>query len=96
MLESKIQRKITDFLEKQGFLVNKIMITTLNGWPDLIAHRDGVTVYVETKREGRDLDPVQAYRHKQLTDKGIPCFKAESVEEVIVAIKKFNIQISEQ
>ncbi len=68
--ESTIQRKIISKYESEGWLVVKIIQTTKNGWPDLQAHRDGVTLFIETKATGKKLSPLQIYRHNQLRDKG--------------------------
>jgi hypothetical protein len=43
----------------------------LNGSPDLIAHKDGRTVYIEVKRPGQKPRPLQDYRHRELAKYGI-------------------------
>ena len=82
MLENKIQRKIRERLEKDGWLVIKIISSSLNGIPDLIAHRGGETIYIETKIPGRDPDPLQEYRHKQIREHGIKVIVADSIEVI--------------
>jgi len=68
--ESIIQRKVISQYEAAGWLVVKIIQCTKNGWPDLQCHRNGVTLFIETKSTGKKLSPLQAYRHKKLREQG--------------------------
>lgn len=68
--ESIIQRETIKHYEKQGWLVVKIIQTTMNGWPDLQCHRNGVTLFIECKSENGRLSPLQLYRHAQLREQG--------------------------
>lgn len=56
--------------EKEGWLVVKILQCTKNGWPDLQAHRAGITEFIETKATGKTVSELQKYRHKQLREQG--------------------------
>lgn len=77
--ESAIQRKIKLRFEKQGWLVVRVIQTTLNGWPDLQCHLNGQTVFIETKATGKTAKPLQLYRHKQLRAKG---FTVHTIDEL--------------
>jgi hypothetical protein len=68
--ESTIQTRVKIVYEKAGWLVNKIIQTTLNGWPDLECYKNGVTLFVECKAPGEKPSALQLYRHQQLRDKG--------------------------
>ena len=69
--ESLIQRKTIKAYEAQGWLVVKIIQTNRNGWPDLQCHKNGETVFIEVKKEGKTkLDPLQLLRHEQLAKQG--------------------------
>lgn len=68
--ESIIQKKVTQKFEAAGWLVVKIIQTTMNGWPDLQCHKDGVTIFVECKASGKSPGALQRYRHAQLRDQG--------------------------
>lgn len=70
MSEARIQSAIITNLERSGWLVVKIIQSTKNGWPDLQAIRDGVTVYIEVKDIGEEPDPLQLVRHRQLRRHG--------------------------
>lgn len=81
-LESAIQTKIKNELEKKGYLVIKLIQTTLNGIPDIMALRSGTTVFIEVKRPGNKPTPLQSYRHDQLTKKGFKVLTASSIKDI--------------
>ena len=71
MLESKIQAKIIKRFTDAGYLVIKLIKTSKNGIPDLMALKDGKVLFVEVKRPllGK-LSKVQEYRIKELKEHG--------------------------
>lgn len=81
--EASIQSSIKRTLEIYGWLVTKLIQTTTNGIPDLMALKNGKTVFIEVKRPGNKPTPLQLFRHDQLRRKGF---------EVIVATKISDIQ----
>lgn len=80
--EAQIQAEIVRELRRQGWLVNKLIQTTLNGTPDLICHKDGRTVYIEVKRPGQKPRPLQDYRHRELAKHGIPIYVLVDISEI--------------
>jgi len=70
ILESKIQSKIIAKLQKDGWLCVKLIKTNWNGIPDLLCLRNGITMFVEIKREQGKLSELQKVRIKQLEEKG--------------------------
>lgn len=83
MLESKIQSGIKKALEKSGWLVVKIIQCSLNGWTDLQAHKNSITIFIECKQVGKKPTELQLYRHEQLRKHGfevIPC--ATSIKDI--------------
>ena len=68
--ESIIQKKVIKQLEDDGWLVVKIIQTNMNGWPDLQAHKEGRTVFIECKSNGKQPGALQKYRHAQLRQQG--------------------------
>jgi Holliday junction resolvase len=70
MLEQARQKKITNRLQQEGWLVVKLIKTNTNGIPDLIALKDGVTEFIEVKQPKGVLSEIQKIRIKQLRDKG--------------------------
>ena len=49
--ESTIQRQVMKALEKEGWTCVKLIQTNLNGMPDLLCMRHGMTMFVEVKSE---------------------------------------------
>lgn len=82
MREAKIQTEIKKHLEAKGYLVVKILQSTLNGWPDLQAMKGGKIYFIEVKRPGEKLEPLQEYRHKQLEALGFTCITARGVQDI--------------
>jgi len=65
--EGKIQSKITKHLERYGYFVIKLLRTTKNGIPDLMAiHKEYDMLFVEVKTEKGILSPLQKVRIKKL------------------------------
>jgi hypothetical protein len=69
-------------MERAGWLVCKIIQCNRNGWPDLQCHRDGYTLFIEVKRPGGKLSPLQEYRHKELRKAGFSVVVTSSEEFV--------------
>lgn len=70
LLESVIQRKIIKRYEADGYLVVKISLCNLNGFPDLMLLKDGKATFVEVKRPGQKPRALQEYRLKELRNAG--------------------------
>lgn len=81
MTEQQIQTKIINTLRKDGWYVNKLINTSLKGVPDLIAHKEGRTVYIEVKRPGQKPRPLQEFRMKELEKYGIKTLVFYSVDD---------------
>lgn len=74
MLESAIQASITKRLTAAGWIVVKIIQCTRNGWPDLQAHKNGRTIFIEVKAQGGKARPLQHYRHAELRAHGFEVY----------------------
>lgn len=70
-LESDNQSKIIKRYEADGWYVIKLIQTTKNGIPDLLLLKDGTAFFIEVKREGREPEPLQKLRIKELKKFGI-------------------------
>ena len=68
--ESKIQSKIIAKLQKEGWLCVKLIKTTLNGIPDLMCLKNGITMFIEVKQPTGKLSELQKVRIDQLKEKG--------------------------
>lgn len=76
-LESKVQSRVIRELRADGYLVVKIGLCSVPGFPDLMALKNGRAMFVEVKRAGEKPRPLQEYRHKQLREQG---FEVEIVQ----------------
>lgn len=70
MLESVIQTKIKKKLEADGWMVIKLIKTSVNGIPDLMALKNGVCHFIEVKQTKGVLSEIQKYRIDQLRSIG--------------------------
>ena len=71
LTESAIQKKIIIQLEKQGYLVLKLIKCNKNGYPDLIAIKENETTFIEVKRPDGVLSELQKVRIKELRSRNI-------------------------
>lgn len=69
-LESAIQTSIIQRYERDGYSVVKIGLCNKQGFPDLMALKDGKAMFIEVKRPGQKPRPLQEYRHKELREQG--------------------------
>ena len=69
-LEQNLQKKIQKKLQAEGWLCIKLIKTTLNGIPDLMALKGGKTMFVEVKQPKGKLSELQKLRIEQLIEQG--------------------------
>jgi Holliday junction resolvase len=74
MKEQQIQAKRIKQLEAEGYYVLKLIKTSKNGIPDLIAIKEGEVLFSEIKTPNGKLSEIQKYRIKELESYG---FKTE-------------------
>jgi Holliday junction resolvase len=82
MREALIQSQIKKYLESNGWLVIKLIQTTMNGIPDLMALKSGRTVFIEVKQPGKKPTDLQQYRIEKLHKNGFEAFCATSLKDV--------------
>ena len=67
MTEQQIQTKIIKKLEKEGWFVIKLIRTSKQGIPDILAIKNGVVKFFEVKRPKVGIvSEIQKYRIKQM------------------------------
>ncbi len=91
MLEKEVESALTKAIRKLGGLCWKFTSPGVVGVPDrLCLLHNGKIAFVEVKRPGEVLRPIQAKRKRQLEKLGFKVFvldKKEDVEVVIDAIR---------
>lgn len=90
--EQKIQSEIEAYLQKNGFFVTKLIATTTNGIPDLLAVKNGLALFVEVKTDRGRLSALQKYRIEELNEYAVAvvCRSVADVSKVIVGMEKEN------
>jgi Holliday junction resolvase len=83
MRESIIQTNIKKYLEKEGWMVIKLIQTSVNGIPDLLCLKDGRAVFIEVKQPGKKPTDLQQYRIEKLHRAGFAAITAASVSDVV-------------
>jgi hypothetical protein len=61
MLESAIQSKIKKKLQEDGWMVVKLIKTSMNGIPDLMCLKDGEVKFIEVKQVKGVISPIQQH-----------------------------------
>jgi len=61
MLESARQTQIKKKLELDGWMVIKLIKTSMNGIPDLMCLKDGDVKFIEVKQPKGVISPIQQY-----------------------------------
>ncbi len=68
---SKLQTKTIKEYQKKGYLVINLIVTNLNGIPDLLCLKDGEKpLFIEIKEKGDTVKPLQLFRQKELINLG--------------------------
>ena len=80
--EATIQRQVMKALEKEGWTCVKLIQTNLNGMPDLLCLRGGMTMFVEVKSETGKASPMQLHRIHQLKMNGFGAYVVSSVKQL--------------
>jgi len=83
MTEQQIQKKITDQLTNDGWFVIKLMKTSINGIPDLMALKNGTTKFIEVKKPRGIISEIQKYRIKQLRKQGFEAVVMDGIGSII-------------
>ena len=86
MKEQLIQSAIKKELTNNGWLVIKIIMASVSGVPDLMAMKDGKTVFIEVKNEIGKLSAIQEYRIKEIRNVGIEVIVARSKDDIAMLI----------
>lgn len=70
MLEKNIQTKIKKKLQEDGWIVVKLIKTSLTGIPDILALKNGKAMFVEVKQPKGVLSPIQTHVIETLRTNG--------------------------
>lgn len=82
-LEGSFQSRVVAYGKRRGWLMQKLVSQSANGWPDLVAIRKGRVIFIETKNEsgtGR-LSANQRMRHIGIVEHGGEVHTISTIEE---------------
>jgi hypothetical protein len=94
MREKSIEKHLKDEVEKLGGKAFKFTSPGNAGVPDRIVIIKGLIKFVELKRPGKDLRPVQKFRKKQFEQLGVEVMVLDSKEKVDEFIEICTAQLS--
>lgn len=77
------QKEIIKTYEKEGYLVLKTIRLNHNGYPDVIAFKDGKVIFIEVKEETDTLKPLQKKRIDDLKKQGFNAFCVQKNKGII-------------
>ena len=73
-MASKYQTKVINDLKKEGWTVLNVIRLGQNGYPDLIALKNGEAKFIECKEKNDTLKPLQKLRIEQLKELGFDAY----------------------
>lgn len=91
MRESQIEKKLRDATKKRNGLCLKFISPGNSGVPDrLILMQNSRVAFIELKRPGGDLKPLQKYWRRVLENLGLLYFKLDSPDEIEEALDEIQ------
>lgn len=88
-LESDIERRFVSQLKVWGITVIKLNLQGRCGWPDRqVILPGGRVLFVEFKRPGEELEPLQRHVHRQLRSLGHAVETFDDAEEALEYVKR--------
>lgn len=73
-MASTYQNKIKKQMEQKGYKVVSVIKLSQNGYPDLLAMKDGKCIWIECKEKNDTLKPLQKYRIDELIKNGFDAY----------------------
>ena len=80
MLESKIEKDVTNYAKLLGWMAYKFTSPTNRGVPDHIYFREGHTLLIEFKQLGKKPSKLQQHQINKFKDQLIPVYVVDSIE----------------
>lgn len=91
-LEASIERSFCNYVKERGGLTKKLDLTGgwgASAWPDrLVVGPFGVQFYIEFKREGGKVTPLQEDMHRQLRKLGQKVFVFYNAKDAIAEYER--------
>ena len=88
--ERDVERYLIKECEKRGWLCWKFVSPGRRGVPDRVVIRPGAVAFVEVKRNGGRVSPLQIRRIKELTRRGVAARVVETKGEIDEMIRDWE------
>ena len=82
-MASSFQTKIINKLKSKGWTVVSVIKLSQNGYPDLLAMKQGKVLWIESKELNDTLKPLQKYRIDQLRNNGFRAYCIQDKKGII-------------
>ena len=82
-MSSRFQAKIINEYKSNGYKVLKVIKLSENGYPDLIALKNGEAIFIECKEYNDTLKPLQEHRIDELIEDGFKAFCIQDKKGII-------------
>lgn len=87
ILESKVEREVVKWWEGRGGMQIKLNLMGRRGYPDrLFLKERGCPIFIEFKREGKEVRPLQNYMHNRLRKLGYEvyvCYESSTAKAIL-------------
>lgn len=91
MTEQAIQKKIVDYLSKNGAYSVKTIATNSGGTPDILCCFKGRFCAIEVKSPKGKVSELQKWHIEQIKKAGGVAFVARSIDEVQIALREAGL-----
>ena len=79
--ERDVEKKVTEYAKKQGWLSFKWVSPAQRFVPDRLYFKDGRVIIIEFKAPGKKPTKAQAIMHKLLDNSGHPVYIVDNIDE---------------
>ena len=95
MSEATIQKKILEWLKREGYWAVKVMQCNRNGCPDILVSIDGYFVGIEVKNTGKikNVSVLQRYQINEIQNTGGLAFVTDSLVDCQSKVKTITGRI---
>ena len=82
-MASSFQKKIINKLKSKGWTTVSVAKLSGNGYPDILAMKNGMMLWIESKEPDDTLSPLQRVRIKQLRANGFRAYAIQKGKGII-------------
>jgi Holliday junction resolvase len=91
-MASSYQTKVKKYLQGEGYKVIKVISFSEAGYPDLLALKNGKSIWVECKEKNDTLKPLQKLKINELIENGFLAGAMQKGKGVIFGNLNFEVK----